>query len=70
MSMFDVKFWKDAVERVVASFAGTYVSSAAVFGGIFDYKALEIAAGAAVFSLFKSLAASQIGNKDSASLTV
>lgn len=70
MSMFTGKFWRDAAERIVASFAGSYVASAAVFGGILDYKALEIAAGAAIFSLFKSLAASQIGDKDSASLTV
>jgi hypothetical protein len=68
--MFTGQFWKDAAERVIATFAQSYAASAVVLGGIFDVKALEVAIGAAILALFKSIAASQVGDKESASLTV
>lgn len=70
MLMFTGHFWKDAAERVLSTFAQSYAASVVVFGGIFDVKALEVAIGAAVLSLFKSIAATQVGDKESASLTV
>lgn len=69
--MFSGLFWKDTFERVVVTFAEGYVASAVVLGGaILDQQSLKIAAGAAVISFFKAIAASKIGSKDSASLTV
>lgn len=70
MSMFSGRFLRDAAERVIATFAQSYIATAVVLGGLFDNKALMVAAGAAILSLFKALAASQIGEKESASLTV
>lgn len=66
--MISVQFLKDSAERALATFAQAYVASAVVFGGILDLQALKVAAGAAVLSVFKSLAASKVGDSDSASL--
>lgn len=69
MALFSGAFIKDAAERVVVTFAQGYISAAVVLGGILDYDALKVAAGAAVLSFFKAIVASKIGNEDSASLT-
>lgn len=70
MVIFTNAFLKDAAERVIVTFAQGYISAAVVLGGILDIDALKVAAGAAVLSFFKSIAASQIGDRDSASLAV
>lgn len=70
MALFTNAFLKDTVERVIVTFAQGYISAAIVLGGILDIDALKVAAGAAVLSFFKSIAASKIGNEESASLSV
>lgn len=67
--MFTSAFVKDTAERVLATFAQAYIASATIFGEILDFDALKVAAGAAVLSIFKALAARQVGDKESASLT-
>lgn len=66
--MFSLKFVRDSAERAVATFAQAYVAGAVVLGGILDYQALKVAAGAAVLSVFKSVAATKVGDKETASL--
>lgn len=68
--MFTFKFVKDVLERMVRSFAGGYVASAAfVAGEVFTRDNLEVAVGAAVASLLLALASKQFGpNQDSASI--
>lgn len=68
--MFTLKFVKDALERALATFAQGYVAAVAVLpGDILDFNALKVAAGAAVLSIFKAVAASKFGDSESASLT-
>lgn len=66
--MFSWKFLKDSLERSLSTFAQAYISSAVVFGGILDSQALKVAAGAAILSVFKAVAATFKGDKESASL--
>lgn len=66
--MFTLKFLRDAAERAVATFAQAYVASAVVLGGIMDFNALKVAAGAAVLSIFKAVAATKFGDSESAGL--
>jgi uncharacterized membrane protein YfcA len=78
--MFSAIFWRDTAERVVASFAGallTALGGPPVVNALFpalnvltvDWKTgLGLAGGAALVSLLKALAASQIGDPQSASL--
>lgn len=66
--MFSVKFIKDSAERAIATFAQAYVAAAVVLGGILDQQALKVAAGAAVLSIFKAVAATKVGDKDTAAL--
>lgn len=71
VTLFTLKFLKDAAERVIASFAGALLAAGIVTSdGYFDPMTLKIAAGAAIASLLKAIVASQVGNKDSASLSV
>lgn len=67
------KYWIDLYERAVGSFAGAVI---AAWGGeavnllqVDWLSALGLGAGAAVFSILKSLAAKTVGDSNSASLT-
>lgn len=76
--MFTLIFWKDATERVISTFAGALLS-AFLPGGLnalfpnlnlmtVDWKsALGFAAGTALVTLLKTLAATQVGDPMSAS---
>lgn len=67
--MFSGKFLRDLAERAVATFAQAYVAAAVVLPGeFFDSESLKVAVGAAILSVFKAVAASKVGNEDSASL--
>lgn len=66
--MFSAKFIKDALERAISTVAQAYVASAVVLGGVFDYTAFKVALGAGILSLFKSVAATKVGDKESASI--
>lgn len=67
--MFSGKFLKDLFERAVATFAQGYVAAVAVLpGDILDFDALKVAAGAAVLAIFKAVAASRVGDQESAGL--
>jgi hypothetical protein len=78
--MFTLMFWKDALERIVSSFAGTLLTALggpSVANALFpslnlatvDLKSgLGLAGGAALVALLKALTASQIGDPSSASL--
>lgn len=71
MALFTVKFWKDATERIVASFAGALLSAGAILPGDFwNLKNLEVAGGAALVSLLKALVATRVNDPDSASLVI
>jgi hypothetical protein len=67
------KYVTDLVERVLASFAGGFLTITGLDGFDvlhLDWKAaLGVGAGAALVSFLKGLAAKALGNKDSASLT-
>lgn len=67
-------YLKDLVERAVSSFAGGALSVIGLDGAnvlSLDWKAaFGIGAGAALVSVLKGLAASKVGNPDSASLSV
>jgi hypothetical protein len=71
--MWTAKFWKDLGERVIASFAGAFISVLTVDGlGLLDVNwadAASVAALAGLVSLAKGLVASRIGDPTSASLT-
>lgn len=70
--MFTAKFWKDLGERVVSSAAGGALAvlvPAEVLNLHPSWTAVGLGAlSAAAVSLLKGLVASQVGNKDSASL--
>lgn len=70
--MFTRSYWKDLVERTVASFAGGALSALggdAVNLWSANWKfALGLGAGAAVVSVLKGLAARFTGDRESASL--
>lgn len=72
MSFATSTFWKDALERAVKTFAQTLVAllgAGAVDILTIDWQArLSVAAGAALVSVLTSIASSQVGDKDSASL--
>lgn len=71
MALFTAKFWKDAIERIVASFAGALLSAGVLLpGDFFDSNNLKVALGAALVALLKALVASRVNNPDSASLVV
>lgn len=64
------QFWKDAVERVAWTFVEAF-TAALIAVGVFDLPALKAAGVAgltAVLSVVKTLAAKQIGDKDSAAI--
>lgn len=65
--MWTAKFWKDTAERVVSTFAQALIGSGLVltFTDANAYIAAGVAAGV---SLVKALAASQVGDPQSASL--
>lgn len=66
-------YFRDLLERVVASFAGgalSVIGLDAVNVLSLDWKAaLGVGSGAALVSLLKGLAAKAVGNPDSASLS-
>lgn len=67
--MFTVTFLKDLAERVIATFAQSYLAAAVVLpGDIFDYTSLKLAAGAAVLSVFKGVASHFKGDPSTAGL--
>lgn len=65
--MLTVKFLKDAAERVIATFAQALLATGVVLRGGWGVN-LKVAGGAALVSLLKSVAASRIGDGDSATL--
>jgi len=67
------RFLKDLAERVIATAAGAALSVMVMtgfdFGDLADWRfAGQVAAGAAVLSLLKGLAATRMGDPESASL--
>lgn len=70
--MWTVKFWKDAAERVIATFAQALIGTAgadAIFAPDVNWGMKFTAAGlAAGASLLKALAASTVGTPNDASL--
>lgn len=71
--MFTIEFWRDALERAIATFAQTIIALAGV--NISDAISLDwvaiLIAGliAAGLSILKGLAASKLGNQTNPSLT-
>lgn len=66
--MFTTRFLLDAAERTVKTFVQAFAASLVVTG-LDDWKgALAIGAGAGVLAVASSVAGSQIGNKQSASV--
>ncbi len=64
------QFWKDAVERVAWTFVEAF-TAALIAVGVFALPALKAAGVAgltAVLSVVKTLAAKQVGDKDSAAI--
>lgn len=71
--MFTKKFWRDAAERSVATFAESFAGYAIAAGTTdvihFNWQgAASSAAFATVLALAKALAASKVGDQESASL--
>jgi hypothetical protein len=70
--IFTRSFWKDTLERVIATFAQALLSAlpaSYVPGVTLPLRgALAVAGGAAALSLLKCLAASRVGDSDSAAL--
>jgi hypothetical protein len=69
--VFSKKFLKDATERAIATFAQTAIASLTVSAGLHDVNWVNVAsiAGlATLLSILKSIAATQLGDEDSASL--
>lgn len=71
--MWSVKFWKDIIERVVATFCEALAGMLTVDGlGIIEvewHECLSVAALIALASLLKGVGASYVGDRTSASLT-
>lgn len=73
--MWTARFWRDLAERVIASAAGgalaVLIPGETIGDGHVPWQAVLLGAGvAALVSLLKGLLAANVGNKDSASLTV
>jgi hypothetical protein len=69
--VFSKKFLKDATERAIATFAQTAGASLIVSAGLHDVNWVNVAsvAGlATLLSILKSIAATQLGDENSASL--
>lgn len=67
-SIFSIKFLKDTVERVIATFAQAYVAATVVLpGDLIDKESLKVALGAAILAVFKAFAAKYKGDSDTAS---
>lgn len=70
--IFTRSFWKDTLERVVATAAQALLGAlpaSHVPGTVLPLRgALAVAGGAAVLSLLKCVAASRVGDSDSAAL--
>ncbi len=67
------KFWKDAFERALKTFAQAAVAVLAVATGVLDanwVQAISVAGLAGVVSLLTSVASAGVGDKESASLVV
>ena len=67
------KFWKDAFERAVKTFAQSAIAILALSAGLFDasWGAIISTGGlAAVISLLTSITSSGVGSSESASLVV
>lgn len=67
------KFWKDAFERAVKTFAQSAVAILALSTGLIDVSWIEAASTAglaALVSLLTSIGSSGVGDKESASLVV
>jgi hypothetical protein len=70
--MFSKKFWKDAFERTVSTFAESALGIIIVAtGGLLEVdwiSVLSVAGAAALVAVLKSIAAANRGNSDSGSL--
>lgn len=67
------KFWKDAFERAVKTFAQAAVAILALSTGLIDVSWIEAASTAglaALVSLLTSIGSAGVGDKESASLVV
>lgn len=68
MTLFNPRFIKDSLERGVATFAQAWAAAMAVPGP--DWAdALKIAGVAALIAVAKAVAATRVGDSESASLT-
>ena len=73
--MWTVLWWRDAAERALATAAQSLLAAWGVGDGLLNAWELDpmtgagIAAGGALLSLLKALAATQVGDPDSASLS-
>lgn len=66
--MFTWTFWKDAIERTVRTFVQAFAASLVVTGLDDWQSALAIGAGAGVLAVATSLAGSQMGSSNDASM--
>jgi hypothetical protein len=67
------KFWKDAFERGVKTFAQSSVAILALGTGLFDagwVQAISVGGLAGVISLLTSIGSASVGDKESPSLVV
>ncbi|MGL5908419.1 MAG: holin [Phycicoccus sp.] len=73
--MFTALFWRDATERALATAAQSTLAAWAVGDGLLNAFVVDwptaggIALGGAVLSLLKSVAATRVGDRESASLS-
>lgn len=67
------KFWKDAAERAIKTFAQAAVAILALSAGLIDVNwvdTVSVAGLAGVISLFTSIGSAGVGSSESASLVV
>ena len=66
--MFNQRFIKDSLERGLSTFAQAWVAAMAIPGPAWD-DSLRIAGVAALISIAKAVAATRVGDSESASLS-
>ena len=66
--MFNQRFIKDSLERGVSTFAQAWAAAMAIPGPAWD-DSLRIAGVAALISIAKAVAATRVGDSESASLS-